>query len=119
MNIVNIINAFLIGGFICFIGQILMDKFKFLPLHVTVLFVVLGSILEAFNIYDYLIEFAGAGALVPISNFGHSMTQAAVDSALDEGYLGLLTGVFDLSASGLSFAVFSAFIISLIFKPKG
>ena len=115
----NIINAFLIGGFICFIGQILMDQFKFLPLHVTVLFVVLGSMLEAFNIYDYLIEFAGAGALVPISNFGHNMTQAAVDSALDEGYLGLLTGVFDLSASGLTFAVFSAFIISLIFKPKG
>ena len=54
----NFINAFLIGGFICFLGQILMDKFKLLPLHVTVLYVVLGSILEAFNVYDYLIEFA-------------------------------------------------------------
>lgn len=115
----NIINAFLIGGVICLIGQILMDQFKFLPIHITVLFVVLGSVLEAFNIYDYLVDFAGAGALVPISNFGHSMTHAAVDTALDEGYLGLLTGVFNLSSSGLSFAVFSAFIISLIFKPKG
>lgn len=113
------INAFLIGGFICFIGQILMDKFKLLPLHITVLFVVLGSLFEAFNIYDVLIDFAGAGALVPISNFGHSMTHAAVDAAKDEGYLGLLTGLFNLSSSGLSFAVFSAFIVSLVFKPKG
>lgn len=115
----NIINAFLIGGFICLIGQILMDQFKFLPIHITVLFVVLGSVFEAFNIYDYLIDFAGSGALVPISNFGHSMTHAAVETALEEGYLGLLTGVFNLSASGLSFAVFIAFIISLIFKPRG
>lgn len=115
----NFINAFLIGGFICFIGQILMDKFKFLPLHVTVFYVVIGSILEAFNIYDYLIDFASAGALVPISNFGHSMTHAAIHSAIDEGYLGLLTGVFNLSSSGLSFAVLMAFFISLIFKPRG
>lgn len=115
----NFINAFLIGGFICFIGQILMDKFKLLPLHITVLFVVLGSIFEAFNIYDYLIDFAGAGALVPISNFGHSMTHSAIDSAMEEGYLGLLTGLFNLSSSGLSFAVFSAFIVSLVFKPRG
>ena len=115
----NFINAFLIGGFICFIGQILMDKFKLLPLHVTVLYVVIGSILEAFNIYDYLIDFVSAGALVPISNFGHSMTHAAIHSAIDEGYLGLLTGVFNLSSSGLSFAVLMAFFISLIFKPRG
>ena len=115
----NFINAFLIGGFICFLGQILMDKFKLLPLHVTVLYVVIGSILEAFNVYDYLIKFASAGALVPISNFGHSMTHSAVESALDEGYLGLLTGVFNLSSSGLSFAVLMAFFISLVFKPRG
>ena len=68
---------------------------------------------------DYLIDFAGAGALVPISNFGHSMTHSAIDSAIEEGYLGLLTGLFNLSSSGLSFAVFSAFIVSLVFKPRG
>ena len=115
----NFINAFLIGGFICFIGQILMDKFKLLPLHITILFVVVGSVLEAFNVYDYLIKFAGAGALVPISNFGHSMTHAAIEEALDRGFVGLLTGVFNLSSSGLSFAVLMAFFISLIFKPRG
>lgn len=115
----NFINAFLIGGFICFIGQILMDKFKLLPLHITVLFVVIGSVLEAFNVYDYLIEFASAGAIVPISNFGHSMTHAAIEEALNNGYIGLLKGVFNLSSSGLSFAVLMAFFISLIFKPRG
>lgn len=113
------ISAFIIGGTICLIGQLLMDKCKLLPIHITVLFVFIGSILEAFNIYDSLITLSGAGALVPISNFGHSMTHAAVESALEDGFLGLLTGLFNLSASGLSFAVFSAFIISLIFRPRG
>ena len=113
------ISAFLIGGTICFIGQILIDKFKLLPIHITVLFVFVGACLEAFNIYDALIDFCGAGALVPISNFGHSMTHAAVSKAIEEGFLGLLTGLFNLSSSGLSFAVFSAFIIALVFKPRG
>ena len=113
------ISAFVIGGTICLIGQLLIDKCKLLPIHITVLFVFIGSILEAFNIYDSLIAVSGAGVLVPISNFGHSMTHAAVESALEDGFLGLLTGLFNLSSSGLSFAVFSAFIFALIFKPRG
>ena len=113
------ISAFVIGGTICLIGQLLIDKCKLLPIHITVLFVFIGSILEAFNIYDSLITLSGAGVLVPISNFGHSMTHAAIESALDEGYLGLLSGVFNLSSSGLSFAVLIAFFISLVFKPRG
>lgn len=111
--------AFLIGGLICLIAQILMDVFKLLPIHLTVLFVVLGSFFEMFNLYDQLITFSSAGALVPISNFGHSLTHAAVSAANESGYLGIFTGMFNLSSSGLSFAVISAFIISLIFKPKG
>ena len=115
----NFVNAFLIGGTICLVAQVLMDHFKLLPLHITVLFVVAGALLEAFNIYDGLIDFASAGALVPISNFGHSMTHSAVERAMEDGIIGLFTGVFNFSSSGISFAVFSAFIISLIFKPKG
>ena len=115
----NFINAFLIGGLICFIGQILMDYFKLLPLHITVMYVVFGSILEAFNIYDNLISFASAGALIPISNFGHSMTHSAIKAATEDGILGLFTGIFDLSSSGISFAVFSAFLVALVFRPKG
>ncbi len=115
----NLINAFLIGGVICFLGQILIDKFKLLPIHITVLFVVIGSLLEGAQIYDMIIDFAGAGALVPISNFGHSMTHSAISNAKAEGYLGLISGIFDLSSCGLSIAVLSAFVVALIFKPRG
>lgn len=115
----NFLYAFLIGGAFCLIAQFLMDFFKLLPIHLTLLYVIVGSVLEAFNLYDQLLEFAGAGALVPITNFGHSLTHAAVEAALNDGYVGILTGMFKLSSSGLSFAVISAFIIALIFKPKG
>lgn len=115
----NFIWAFLIGGLICLIAQLLMDYFKLLPIHLTIIFVILGSMLEMFDFYDYLIDFCSAGALVPISNFGHSLTHAAIDSALKDGYLGIFTGMFELSSSGLSFAVISAFIIALVFRPKG
>lgn len=115
----NFLFAFLIGGLFCLIAQFLMDFFKLLPIHLTLIYVIIGSLMEMFNLYDYLVSFAGAGALVPITNFGHSLTHAAVISALNDGYVGILTGMFDLSASGLSFAVISAFVIALIFKPKG
>lgn len=111
--------AFLIGGVICLIAQLLMDVFKLLPVHLVVLFVVLGSILEMFNLYDKLIEFAGAGALTPISSFGHSLTHAAVDAATQNGYLGIFTGMFDLTSCGIAAAILFAFLVSLICRPRG
>ncbi len=111
--------AFLIAGAFCAVAQLIMDYFHLLPIHLILLYVILGSLLEFFGLYDGLIEFAGAGALVPIANFGHSLTHAAVQSALEEGWLGLFTGVFNLSSSGISFAVFMGFIVSIIFKPRG
>lgn len=115
----NYLNAFIVGGLICLIAQVLIDKFKLLPIHITVLYVTLGAFLEAFGIYDMLINIGHAGAMVPISNFGHSLAHAAVEEAKNSGIIGLLTGIFDLTSSGLAFAIISSFIMALIFKPRG
>lgn len=111
--------AFIIGGLICAIGQLIMDLFKLLPLHITVLYVVLGSALECFHLYDKLIELGGAGALMPISSFGHSLTHAAVEEATQIGYMGVLVGIFDLTSSGIAAAILFAFLVAIVFKPKG
>lgn len=111
--------AFLVGGAICAMAQVLMDGFKLLPIYITVLFVCAGSFLEAFDLYDKLIEIGHAGALVPISSFGHSLTHAAIEGAMENGYFGMLLGIFDLTASGISAAILFAFVMSLVFKPRG
>lgn len=113
------IKAFFIGGLICLIAQLLMDTLKLLPVHLVVLFVVLGSFLECFNIYDSLVNFAGAGALIPISSFGHSLTDAAIKNALQTNYLGLFKGIFNSTSVGISITIFFAFIISIVSKPRG
>jgi stage V sporulation protein AE len=119
MTFIDYILAFLIGGTICLIAQIIMDVFKLLPIHLTIMFVCLGSCLEVFNLYDKLVELGGAGALLPISSFGHSLTDAALKSAEELGYLGLYQGMFNSTSAGIVVAIVSAFIISLLFKPKG
>ncbi len=111
--------AFLIGGLICLIAQLCLDLFKLMPAHIVVIFVVLGSFLEAFHLYDKLVAVAGAGALLPIASFGHSLTHAAVDAALKSDYLGLFSGLFDLTSSGIAAAIFFSFIIALVCKPRG
>lgn len=111
--------AFVVGGLICVIGQLILDKFKLPPIYVTSLFVFLGAALDLFNIYDKLISFSGAGASIPISSFGHALLHAALDKANEIGFLGLFIGVFDLTAAGISAAIIFAFFISLFFKPKG
>lgn len=116
---INYLFAFLIGGAICAVAQLLMDGLKLLPIYVTTLFVCIGSFLEAFGIYDKLIDIGHAGALIPISSFGHSMTHAAVAGAIENGYFGMLLGIFDLTASGISAAILFAFVMALIFKPRG
>lgn len=111
--------AFLVGGLICLVAQLCMDVLKLLPIHVVVLFVVLGSIFEMFGLYDMLIEFSGAGAMLPISSFGHSLTHSAIETATQNGILGLFTGIFDLTASGISAAIFFAFMVAIATRPKG
>lgn len=113
------VNAFLVGGLICMIGQLILDIFKLLPIHLTSLFVFLGALLDSFHLYDKLIEFAGAGATVPITSFGHALTHAALEKASETGILGLAGGIFSLTAVGITAGIIFSFFTALIFKPRG
>ena len=112
------IYAFLFCGTICMLSQIILDNTKLTPGHVTSIFVVLGALLDIFGIYDKIVLYAGAGALVPITSFGHLLIHGAMTAADDQGVLGLALEVFDLTAAGISIAIVSAFFLALIFKPK-
>lgn len=111
--------AFVVGGAICVLGQILLDVFRLTPAHMTVTLVVIGAILGGFGLYEPLIEFAGAGASVPISSFGNSLVNGALTEAKRNGLIGVLTGIFEITSAGISSAIIFGFIASLIFKPKG
>jgi len=111
--------AFLVGGAICVIGQLLMDVFKFTPAHMTVTLVVSGAILGGLGLYEPLIKFAGAGASVPISSFGNALVKGALSEAERSGLVGVLTGIFEVTSAGISSAIIFAFLAALIFKPKG
>ena len=112
------IYAFLFCGFICMIGQIILDNTKLTPGHITSLFVVLGAALDLFGIYDKIVLYCGAGAIIPITSFGHLLIHGAMDVANENGIMGLSLGIFNLTSAGISIAVVSAFILALLFKPK-
>lgn len=111
--------AFIVGGGICVIGQILFDVFRLTPAHVMSSFVVAGAVLDGFDIYDKLIEFAGAGATVPITSFGHSLVHGAMEQAEENGLIGIAMGIFNLTSVGISSAILFGFLVAVIFKPKG
>lgn len=110
--------SFIFCGFICLIGQLILDNTKLTPGHVTALFVIIGAFLDILGIYDKCIEIFGGGALVPITSFGHSLIHGALDSALTNGIMGLSIGMFSLTSAGIISAIVFAFFFSLIFKPK-
>lgn len=112
------LNSFLFAGTVCLIGQIILDNTKLTAGHITTLFVVIGTLLDTFDIYDKFIIYFGGGAIVPITSFGHLLMHGAIDKAGEVGYLGLSLGMFDLTASGITIAIVSAFFVALIFKPK-
>jgi len=112
------INSFIFCGIVCAIGQLILDNTKLTPGHITTIFVVVGSFLDIFNIYDKIILWAGGGALVPITSFGHLLIHGAMTTASDLGFMGLMTGMFNLTASGITAAIIFSFIFSLIFNPK-
>jgi stage V sporulation protein AE len=116
---IKLLWAFIIGGGICVLGQLMMDVFKLTPAHTTCTLVVVGAILGGFGLYEPLIKLAGAGATVPISSFGNSLVKGAMMEAEKNGIIGVLTGIFEVTSSGISSAIIFAFIASLIFKPKG
>ncbi len=111
--------AFAVGGMICVIGQILLDFFKFSPSHVMSSLVVMGALLDGFHLYDRLIDFAGAGAVVPIMSFGHSLVHGAMIEANRSGFLGIGMGIFEVTSAGISSAILFGFLVAIFFKPKG
>ena len=114
----NYIMAFIVGGIICIIGQILIDKTKLTPARILVLFVTVGAILGGLGIYQHLINFAGAGATVPITGFGANLAKGAIEEVQKIGLLGAFTGGVKASAGGIAAAIFFGYIASLIAKPK-
>lgn len=111
--------AFVIGGVICVIAQLMLDIFKLTPAHTTSTLVVIGAILGGLGLYEPLIKFAGAGASVPISSFGNSLVKGALAEAKRHGIVGVLTGIFEVTSAGVSAAIIFGFMGALIFKPKG
>lgn len=111
--------AFLVGGIICAIGQIIMDVGKLTPGHTLSILVVAGAILDGLGLYEPLIDWAGAGATIPITSFGNSLTHGALAEAEKHGWVGVLTGMFEVTSSGISAAIVFGFIAAFIFKPKG
>ncbi len=112
------LNAFLFAGLICLIGQIILDNTKFTAGHVTTLFVLVGAFLDTFSLYDKFVLWAGGGALVPITSFGHLLIHGALDKAGEYGFIGLVSGMFDLTSTGIISAIIISFILSLFFNPK-
>ncbi|HLS10310.1 stage V sporulation protein AE [Lentibacillus sp.] len=111
--------AFVVGGTICVIGQILFDVFKLNPGVTLTIFVILGAILDGLGLYDPLIDFAGAGATVPITNFGNQLVHGAMQEAEQHGIIGVVTGIFEVTSAGISAAIIFGVIGAIIFKPKG
>ncbi len=112
------VNAFLFAGFVCLLGQIILDNTKLTPGHVTTIFVVVGAFLDTFSIYDKFVQWAGGGALVPITSFGHLLIHGALEKAGDFGFMGLAMGMFDLTSTGIISAIVISFFLCLFFKPK-
>ncbi|MDA3128647.1 stage V sporulation protein AE [Aliibacillus thermotolerans] len=113
------LSAFIVGGLICVIGQLLMDKAKLTPGHTLTALVVIGAILDGVGLYEPLIDFAGAGATVPITSFGNSLVHGAMAEGEQNGIVGVITGIFEVTSAGISSAIIFSFLAALIFKPKG
>lgn len=112
------IYSFLFAGVVCLIGEVLMTKFKLKPGIVTSLFVSIGAFLDIFNIYDYFVSKCEGGAMVVITSFGHSLIHGALLEAKENGLLGLFTGMFNLTAGGITSTIIFAFIFSVLFKAN-
>ena len=112
------VKAFLIGGTLCLIGQILIDKTKLTPARILVSYVVIGVFLGAVGVYEPLVEFAGAGASVPLTGFGNILAKGVKEAVDEKGFLGIFLGGLKASAGGITAAILSGLIVSLLFKDK-
>ncbi|MBW4085567.1 stage V sporulation protein AE [Paenibacillus sp. S150] len=111
--------AFLVGGAICVIGQLMFDVLAMTPAHTMSTLVVAGAAMDAFGIYDPLVKFAGAGAGVPITSFGNSLVHGALTELERDGWIGVVTGIFDVTSAGISAAIVFSFLAALVVRPKG
>ena len=112
------VKAFLVGGVLCLIGQLLIDKTKLTPARILVSYVVIGVFLGATGVYERLVEFAGAGATVPLTGFGNTLAKGVREAVQQQGFLGIFTGGLKAAAGGIAAAVFAGFLAGLIFKAK-
>lgn len=112
------LKAFVIGGALCVIGQILIDKTKLTPARILVSYVVIGVILGAVGVYKPLVDFAGAGATVPLTGFGYNLAKGVKEAVTQDGFLGALTGGLKATAGGIAAAITVGLLASLIFKAR-
>ena len=112
------LKAFIVGGIICSIGQILIDRTKLTPARILVIFVVLGVALQLVGIYEPLVEFAGAGATIPLTGFGYTLCKGVEKAVSENGFVGILTGGVTAAAAGICAACIFGLLAALIFKPK-
>ena len=118
MDWMMILKAFIVGGIICLIGQILIDKTKLTPARILVAYVTAGTILGGLGIYKYLIDFAGCGATVPLTGFGNLIAKGTITEVQTTGLIGAFTGGIKSAAGGIAAAIFFGYIASLVSKPK-
>lgn len=111
--------AFVVGGFISVIGQLLMDLSNLTPAHVMVILVVSGAVLDGLGLYEPLIQVAGAGASVPITSFGNALVHGALAEAKMHGVIGIITGIFEVTSAGISAAIIFSFLAAVVFKARG
>lgn len=112
------INAFILCGLICALGQLLLDNTNLTPGHLNAILVVIGAFLSFLGLYEVILDWAGAGASVPITNFGHLLFKGAYEGFLSDGFTGLLKGILSTSSGGLSVAIIMAFLVAIFSKPK-
>ena len=112
------LKAFLVGGALCIIGQLLIDKTKLTPARILVSYVVIGVLLGAVGVYQKLIDFAGAGASVPLTGFGSLLAKGVKEGVQEKGFLGICTGGLSAAAGGIGAAIVFGWLAGLIFKPK-
>ena len=112
------IKAFVVGGFLCAIGQVLIDKTKLTPARILVAYVVIGVLLGGLNIYKPFIEFSGAGATVPLTGFGYVLSKGVKEAVQENGFIGIWAGGLKAAAGGITAAIIAGLLMSLIFKAK-
>lgn len=118
MDFVLYLKTFLVGGLLCLVGQVLIDYTKLTPARILTIYVVAGVALSAIGLYQPLVDWAGAGASVPLTGFGHALAKGIRQAVAEKGLLGVFTGGFTAASAGLCAAVFFGLLVALVFKPK-